>query len=286
MTTHARVLDRRRFELMTGDDTAAARAAVLAALDGYRNSDGGYGWSLEPDLRAWESQPAGALHALEAIIEADSASHAVAVLDWLQSISLRDGGLPFALPISDPTGCAPFWGGANPNESSLQITAAVASQAHRAARSDDNVKNHPWLAAATEYCFHAIRSIDEAPFAYILSFALQFLDTAIDAYPEAQELLEHLGQFVPSDGVIPVVGGAEGEKLHLLNLTPEPGSRLRSLVDGRAIVDDLDRVESGQQSDGGWVVDFTSYSPAAELEWRGYTTVGAVAVLRMNGRLE
>jgi MFS family permease len=47
---------------------------------------------------------------------------------------------------------------------------------------------------------------------------------------------------------------------------------------------DLDRLEQGQLQDGGWAVDFTSYSDAASLEWRGYVTVGAVAVLRMNGR--
>jgi hypothetical protein len=67
MATHARLLDRRRFELLRGDRAAAAE--VLAALDGYRNADGGYGWGLEPDLRSPESQPAGALHALEVFAE-------------------------------------------------------------------------------------------------------------------------------------------------------------------------------------------------------------------------
>ena len=41
----------------------------------------------------------------------------------------------------------------------------------------------------------------------------------------------------------------------------------------------------GQQDDGGWVVDFTAYSPAAALDWRGYATVGALTVLRANGRV-
>jgi hypothetical protein len=49
MATHARLLDRRRFELLGGETNADA---VLAAVDGYRNPDGGYGWGLEPDLRA------------------------------------------------------------------------------------------------------------------------------------------------------------------------------------------------------------------------------------------
>ena len=66
MATHARILDRRRFDVLVGD---GAPEAVLAAVDGYRNPDGGYGWGLEPDLRSPESQPGGALHAFEAFVE-------------------------------------------------------------------------------------------------------------------------------------------------------------------------------------------------------------------------
>ena len=88
---------------------------VLAALEGYRNSDGGYGWGLEPDLRSPESQPAGALHALEVFAEVGpvSSARAVAVCDWLTTATLDDGGLPFALPVTDPAGCAPFWANAD-----------------------------------------------------------------------------------------------------------------------------------------------------------------------------
>jgi hypothetical protein len=35
-----------------------------------------------------------------------------------------------------------------------------------------------------------------------------------------------------------------------------------------------------KRPDGGWPVTFTPYSPAAALEWRGYATVQAIAVLR------
>ncbi|GAA4531513.1 prenyltransferase/squalene oxidase repeat-containing protein [Amycolatopsis samaneae] len=285
MAAHARVLDRRRFEAVTtGDD--AARLSVLNGLEGYRNPDGGYGWGLEPDLRAPESQPGGALHAFEAMADAGplTSPHATALLDWLDTVTLPDGGLPFALPVRDPAACAPFWIAADPTESSLQITAAVAAQAHRVARWDEAVRDHPWLGKVTRYCFDAIRRIDEIPFAYVLSFALQFLDVASDTHPEAHELLDHLGRFVPADGSLAVVGGAEGEAIHPLGYAPEPGRPVRRLLDPQAVSDDLDRVERGQRQDGGWVVDFTSYSAAASLEWRGHVTVGAVATLRLNGR--
>lgn len=80
------------------------------------------------------------------------------------------------------------------------------------------------------------------------------------------------------------MGGAEGETLHLLDCAPEPGRPVRDLIDEAAVSADLDRLENGQQADGGWTVDFTSYSEAAALEWRGYATVSAVATLRANGR--
>jgi hypothetical protein len=66
MVAHARMLDRRRFELQFGEGDPDA---TLAALNAYRNPDGGYGWGLEPDLRAVESQPGAALHAFEVFEE-------------------------------------------------------------------------------------------------------------------------------------------------------------------------------------------------------------------------
>src|ERR687894_1664107 len=88
----ARLLDRRRFDLLFGDGDAEA---VLAAVDGYRNPDGGYGWGLEPDLRSRTSQPGGALHAFEVFADVGAAAsdRAVELGDWLATVTLPDGGL-------------------------------------------------------------------------------------------------------------------------------------------------------------------------------------------------
>jgi hypothetical protein len=63
---------------------------------------------------------------------------------------------------------------------------------------------------------------------------------------------------------------------------PDLDGQRRTAPDSDAA--DLDRLEQAQCSDGGWPVDFTSYSAAASLEWRGHATVRAVEVLRANGR--
>ncbi|MGW0479437.1 hypothetical protein [Nonomuraea sp. NPDC003214] len=286
MAGHARVLDRRRFDLLWG---GGDRAGVLAALDAYRNPDGGYGWGLEPDLRSPESQPGAALHAFEVFAEIAPATspHAVALCDWLASVTLPDGGLPFALPLAVPAATAPWWAGAPHDVSSLQITAVSAAAAYRVAAHDPAVAAHPWLARATGYCLEAIEELTD-PHAYVLSFAVQFLDAVHESVAElrgeAARLLERLGGHFPAEGVLPVAGGAEGEVLRPLDVAPYPDRPARTLFAPEVIAADLDRLAAGQQDDGGWSVDYARISPAGALEWRGAATVRAVDVLRRNGR--
>lgn len=281
---HGRLLDRRRLELILGQ---AEPDAVLAAVDGYRNGDGGYGWGLEPDLRAPESQPGGALHAFEVFEEIVPVTTpcAVALCDWLDSVTLPDGGLPFALPVADASACAPFWVNAEHAVSSLQSTTFAAGAALRVAVHDPAVAAHPWLARASQYCFDALSTLESAPHAIALSFAVRFLDAAYERYPAAPPLLARLAQFVPDDGRVPVEGGSEGETMRALNFASGSGSPASALFRAEVIDAELDEVAAQQQDDGGWTVDFASYSPAAALEWRGYVTVGAVLTLKRAGRL-
>jgi hypothetical protein len=282
---NGRLLDRRRFELLMG---RTGPDAVLTAVDAYRNDDGGYGWGLEPDLRAPESQPGGALHAFEVFEEIAPATtpRAVELCDWLDSVTLSDGGLPFALPVTDTSACAPFWANADPTVSTLQSTAFAAGTALRVARHDPAVAAHPWLARASRYCLEAISALDSAPHAIALSFAVQFLDAAHDRYPEAPQLLKRLAQFIPETGRVPVEGGSVGETMRALNFAPVPGSPASALFRAEVIDAELDELATQQQDDGGWTVDFASYSPAAAMEWRGYMTVGAVLTLKRAGRLQ
>lgn len=285
MARHARILDRRRFQLLLGETDVGA---VLAAVDAYRNPDGGYGWGLEPDLRAPESQPGGALHAFEVFedIRPATTARAAELCDWLASVSLPDGGLPFALPVTDPAGCAPFWAQADPSVSTLQSTAFVTSTALRVAVHDPAVAAHPWLERATRYCLDAIRAIETAPHAIALAFAIRFLDAAHDTHPEeAAALLDHLGTFIPDNGLMHVDGGAAGEMIRPLDTAPAPDRPARKLFTSEVIDAELRRLAEQQQDDGGWPVDFTSYSPAATLEWRGYATVSAVSILQRNSKI-
>jgi hypothetical protein len=287
IATHARLLDRRRFALLNGDNAGAGDpAAVLAALAAYRNPDGGYGSGLEPDLRSPESQPAAAGHAFETFAEVAplTSPHAVALCDWLDSITLPDGGLPFVLPITSPAGVAP-WFADGERTASLQITAFVAAGAHRVAAHDPTVAGHPWLERATAYCLDAMAALGAEPFAYTLAFSIRLLDVLHDRRPEAQPMMDALSAHVPADGRVPVAGGAEGETLRPLDIAPEPGLPSRRLLDPDAVASDLGRLAAGQRDDGGWTVDYLPISPAGSLDWRGYATVKAIATLRRNDAL-
>jgi len=178
MNRYARLLDRRRLDLLVGQGDPEATISTLA---GYANDDGGFGWALHPDLRSATSQPVGATHAFEVLDEARAGTSpmAVSVCDWLDRVSLTDGGLPFALPHSDQAGSAPMWAGADGSRSSLLITCAVCAIAHRIADRYPAVAEHRWLSCATDYCLGEIAEMDRPRMAIETGLAL--LRVAIDA---------------------------------------------------------------------------------------------------------
>jgi hypothetical protein len=281
MATHARLLDRRRFDVVVH---GASPEGALAALGGYRNADGGYGWGLEADLRDTRSQPGPALHAFEVFEDVLPATspRAVDLCDWLGSVSLPDGGLPFALPVDSSAGCAPFWAQADPTVSSLQITAVVAAIANRVAAHDPAVAEHAWLARATSYCLAAAEALGNDPHALELTFAVQLVDAVHDTHPEAADLLDRLGEHIPASGLVHVGGGLEDEFMRPLDFAPFPDRPARRLFAPDVIAAELERLEDQQQEDGGWPVNFASYSPAAALDWRGHMTVRALSLLKRN----
>ena len=274
------MVDRRRFELVLGRGDPAAAVAAVAA---YRNPDGGYGWGLEPDLRSTTSQPGGALHAFEVFADlAPTTTPEAAVLcDWLDSVTParrwtavraahpRPGRLRAVLgatPTRTRRRCrSPRWSRPSPTRWPGTIPA---------------VAGHPWLDRATHYCLRAIAALPAEPFALELAFAVRLLDMIADDRPDAAQLLSALGRHIPDNGLVPVIGGAPGESMRPFDFAPHPDGAARRLFAPEVIDAELTRLAQQQRPDGGWEVDFASYSPAAALDWRGHATVRAVTILR------
>ncbi len=285
LATHARLLDRRWLALLLG---RGEPEPLLRALAAYRNDDGGYGSGLEPDQRSPSSQPIGALHALELLEDAgpagDVAAHAVC--DWLGSVARPDGGVPFSTADADGPGVAAWFAAADRDRSSLHLTAALAGGAQRIARRDPALATHPWLVGATRWCLRAAREqLHDSSAAMTLRYVLQLLDALVarDDDPALAAELERLAGLLPASATVPVAGGTEDEAMRPLDFAPTPGTPLRSRIDPAAIAADLDRLAGLQREDGGWPVEWASWSPAGTIEWRGTLTV---RTLRDNGRLD
>jgi hypothetical protein len=258
----ARLVDRHRYAMRFAGGPSEP---VLTALSAYRNDDGGFGHALEPDLRCPQSQPAATLSALEMLHEAgwldsDLARSATA---WLESISGPDGSIPSAVAGFEGYPHAPWWS-AEPG-SFLTFGAAAMSRAPR----------------ATDWCWNAIERTRQ-PSPYWFKYALAFLDAVPDEERAQSAIAELASRFDPQ--ALAPAGGAEGERLRPLDLSPRPGSRSRALLRDEQIEAHLDEVEAGQLEDGGWMFDWAAWSPAQSAAWRGIVTIRALTWLRDNGR--
>lgn len=239
---HGRLIDRRRLDhLLDG----APAELVVSAVMAYANPDGGFAGVIEPDVRSTTSQPLGALTAFDVLGEIGAPLPAAA-LDWLDSVSSADGGVPWSLSTVADAPHSPWMG---PQEApSFHMTAAVADAALRAGAA------HPFLERAGGFCARHLAS--GAPLtAYETKYALRFLESSGD-----REGYDRLRASVPADGRVPVRGGVEGETIPLLDPPPE-------------------EVQAGQRDDGGWDFDWLKWSPVTTFEWRARLTVDALVRL-------
>lgn len=270
---NARLLDRHRLAVLRH---GAEIDPVLAALCAYRNPDGGFGHALEPDVRAPDSEPAAALHALEVLagigalddpMVADAAS-------WIATIADPDGGVPFVTPACAAYPHAPWMVA---SDGGSHLTFAIAGALWEAG------SNEPWLQRATEWCWAKLERPDELG-AYFVKFALAFLDAVPDA-PRAQATIEQLRSRIDADGSMAVAGGTENERLRPITLSARPGARSRALFTEGQIEADLEQLEQAQQPDGGWTFDWLAWSPGQSAEWRGAVTLRALATLGLHRRI-
>jgi hypothetical protein len=269
----ARVLDRRVFQrLFAGGPADPVRDAVAA----YRNTDGGFGHGLEPDLRAGASQPAAVEMALRIMDLADAWDEALVrdAVDWLVTVAPAEGGAGFVEPTLSEGPHAPWWVPA-PGASLIQ-TGQIAALLYARGFA------HPWLDGATEAMWDGIGRLTE-PNGYEMFGVLAFLEHVPDR-ARAEAAFKSVGPLLLERGLVTLDPEASGETHSPLDFAPLPGSIARGLFDASTIDAHLDHLAAAQRDDGGWMFNWPAWSPAAEADWRGFLTVDALRVLRANGR--
>jgi hypothetical protein len=275
IAANARVLDRRRFERLFGGGGAGPVRDAVAA---YRNADGGFGQGLEPDCRAPGTQPGTIELALRVLDETDAWDVALVTgaCDWLQANAPAEGGSVFVEPSVEGWPHAPWWVSQPGRPANLISTGQIAGTLHARGVS------HPWLERATELMWSRIETLDGEPGPYDMYGVVKFLDHVPDR-DRAERALEGIAPFLLK--VVALDPDEPGETHSPLGYAPRPDSLARRVFDAAVIDAHLDHLAAEQRDDGGWMFNWLSWSPAAELEWRGYLTVSSLVTLRDNGRL-
>ncbi|MGW2418230.1 hypothetical protein ACWC0C_03045 [Streptomyces sp. NPDC001709] len=292
----ARVLEQRLFAYLFLHGTPDT---VEAALDAYRNEDGGYGHALEPDLRGPVSQPLHTAHALRVLdaVGRCGGQRVERVCRYLTSISTPDGALPAVHPSQRGYPAAPFVPVVDDPPSDLLVTGPVVGLLHR------NEVWHAWLFRATDFCWQAVESLEKSH-PYEVEAAVAFLDSAPDR-PRAEAAADRLGRMVREQRLAaldpdrldawPVASGyAPGEHHFPHDFARNPESLARAWFTDDEMARSLDHLTAEQQDDGGWPIlphglkrgwyPQRRWAPAPALESRPLVTIEALRTLRAYGR--
>jgi hypothetical protein len=267
----ARVLEQRRFAAVFKDGDPAP---VKAALEPYKNADGGYGYALEPDGRGPTSQPPHvwtALETLEDIGETDPG-----VLAYLETITAPDGGVPVATPDMRGWPVAPWW--AIGTEGSLLATALLFVPLSERLQ-------HPWLDGAEAFLWRQVDAIDKTH-PYEVEAAITFLDAASDR-ARAQAAAERLGRLVREQDLVGTQpeGYSPGEIHRATDFAKRADSLARPWFSDAELDEALEHLASRQNEEGGWDITWAVWTPAIKVEWSGLVTIAALQTLRSYGRI-
>jgi hypothetical protein len=198
------------------------------------------------------------------------------VLDWLATVTDSGGGVPFVLPSCTAYPRGPWWQPTPGDPGALNPTGALVGHLYALGVSD-----HPWLEAATDFCWRGIEALTETS-PYEMRAILDFLEE-VPNRDRAARAWEHLGpMFLPHIALEP---GAEGDVHPPLRFATRPDSIARPLFDDAVIAAHLDALEAAQQDDGSWGFGWEPWTPITVPEWRGWVTIESLLTLRAYGRL-
>jgi hypothetical protein len=277
LAASARVLEYRRFRHLF---VAPDPEGVLAALAAYATPDGGYGYALEPDGRGPVSQPLHADLAMGVLAEIGRLD--ASIIDHLATITCADNGVPAVTPSIADYPRAPWWAVPEELAGSLIPTANIVGMLYAAGIA------HPWLDAATEFCWPRVENLDDTH-PYEIIQAVAFLDAVPDR-TRAQATAKRLGELVrdrkfvlldparPQDSPLPP-GYAPGEHMFAIDYAARPDSLAAQWFSADELRVALAHLAASQADDGGWSARSLAWNAAVGVEWRGLATIAALRTL-------
>lgn len=276
MLTHARLLERRLFEVHFENAPPVCIGSIIRA---YQNPDGGLGHSLEPDIRCPESQPIFAGIGLAALEEAGcrDIELATSVCNYMASVSNEKGLASFFSNSAYLSPIAGHWINSTLTPG-LNPTAEICGLLHY------QCVQHEWLSQATKSCCDMLTK-DTPLEAHTLRCACKLVEYIPDKNL-AMNLLDVISAALPKARFYIPYAPVSTYGLTPLHFAPKPGSLCSQLFTQSQIEGHLEELMKQQLPDGGWPISWNAPGPASELEWRGRWTLDAVCSLTAYKRIE
>ncbi len=280
--SNARLLDRRRFQFLFEDGTSAA---VIRALRAYQNPDGGFGNGLEPDIRGPHSQP---VPTEVALMELDEVGHFDPdllddIIRYLRNATLTSGGLPWIFSIGSGYPRSQWWVADPEAKTSVNPTGRILGLLYKQNVRDD-FYCEPWFVASVEYLWRT--SEHERPEDY--HDGIQWV-AFLQETPEkdrAKAIWPVVERWLRRNGTIETDPDAPGYVQKMLDWAPAPDSYAQQFIAPSDVKARLSAMVRQQRVDGGWPINFPPFSPAVEMEWRGWVTVDRLKISRSYGVLK
>lgn len=273
---NARLLERAIFEYRF---CKGSPSRILHVLKAYQNEDGSFGHALEPDLRAPDGHPLFIEFALRTLYECRIRDHNMVykVCDFLSKHADFHQGIPTIFSSSQQFPRAAHWNNpASEQPSCDRLTGLVGLvNWHKV--------EHPWLHEALNICETHVASAhyDDAHTILNALCLIESLSNQKDVNMLRDKLSRELfkAKFFCLDVPVRQYG------LTPLSFAPLPDSYCRDLFSDAQIDAHLNDLESKQEEDGGWPIQWEPPGEMARLEWRAYKTVYALITLRAYTRI-
>lgn len=274
---HGRLLERRIFEYVF---LGGSKNNVLTSLKAYQNDDGGFGNAIEPDLRAPNSQPLYLEFALRTLYDCNIKDEDLArkACDYLSNQADLKKGIPTILSSSANYPRAEHWNNPQSTEPSFSRLTGLVGLLKWQGIED------PWLDKATEICLKDIhtKKYDDAHTILTAFYLLESLPQTKNIKGLFQKLSKELitANFFRLDAASLSYG------LSPLEFSPSSTSYCRSIFSDDTILEHLKVLESQQDDDGGWQIEWEPPGETSRLEWRSYKTLKSLMILNSYNKIE